>query len=136
MKEILAESLDIAVEELGIVAEKTYEGEQYQIWKLSDSEYDVLASVSEEDWKNEYGMWRYSEGSVLDGQVVSLTVKGKELIGFGDTMYDYGITEHKDLLSYLCDELGVSQPRNVAAVVVDLADMNEMTVSDLFNTYE
>lgn len=44
--------------------------------------------------------------------------------------------EYSNLLEYFCDELGASQPRNVCALAVDLAQMNNMKMSELFQNYQ
>jgi hypothetical protein len=43
---------------------------------------------------------------------------------------------YDNLTTYMCDELGASQPRNVCALAVDLARANGMTMAKLFETYE
>lgn len=38
-------------------------------------------------------------------------------------------------IAYLCDEIGASTEKNVCACTVDLAQQNNMTLSELFKKY-
>lgn len=66
MKEILGAELDKAFEELNINATKTYEAknirykyqEIYQVWELSDDDFELICNMVEEDWKDNWGWWR------------------------------------------------------------------------------
>lgn len=44
----------------------------------------------------------------------------------------YHERKYPDLLTYLCDEIGASQPKNVCALATDLAKYNNMTMGKLF----
>ena len=140
MREILAENLDLAIKELGIVAQKTYQGNLYQVWEMVDSEYEKLMFVPEEDWKDEYGMWRGSEGSIMGNNLMDFKVNDKSLVGWerhtDDEDEDFCQREYKTLLDYLCDEIGASTPKNVCALSVDLAKINHMSMGELFVTYQ
>lgn len=48
----------------------------------------------------------------------------------------WGERKYNTLSDYLCDEIGVSQPKNVCALSVDLAKYNNVTMGELFTRYE
>ena len=43
--------------------------------------------------------------------------------------------QHEDILSYFCEEFGVSTEHNVCALVTDIAKYNNMTVAEVFKNY-
>ncbi len=60
MIEILGGDLDLAFKELNINAIKTYQGEskfyyKFQVWELNEDDFEKLCSISENDWKYEWG---------------------------------------------------------------------------------
>ncbi|MFS1518601.1 hypothetical protein V1503_19370 [Bacillus sp. SCS-151] len=152
MKEILAIKIDLAISKLGINAEKTYEGEDYQVWEMDETEYQRLCDVAEADWKDEYGMWRSSTGSTMGNDVTEYNINSQVMLAWdgegriqalkevgGNTNSDdycYGDREYFSLLEYLCEEVGCSAPRNVVALAVDLAKYNNMKMSELFKKYQ
>ena len=48
----------------------------------------------------------------------------------------FGKREYQTLSDYLCDEIGASQPRNICALTIDLANYNNVTLGELFTKYE
>lgn len=153
MIEILAENLEKAIEELDIQARKTYQGEDYQIWEMNETEHEKFCDISEDDWKEDYGMWRSSEGSIMslhdltefvinDRKILAWDGAGRieslEEVG-GDENHDdycYGERKYITLLEYLCEEIGASQPGNVCALAVDLAKYNNISMAELFRKYQ
>lgn len=154
-----------AFRELGIEAKRTYKGSDkpyYQVWELSKDDLKRLEYV--EEWKDEWGWWRYAKGSNMGTPFDFFTVNGKELIAWEDSYrrqdlmdewedesddekaaYHYSFREYEKamhsnnydkLTTYMCDELGCSAERNVCALAVDLARANGMTMAKLFETYE
>ena len=43
---------------------------------------------------------------------------------------------YESLSDYLCNCVGVSEPKNVCACAMDLAKYNDMTMAELFEKYE
>lgn len=43
--------------------------------------------------------------------------------------------EYQDIISYFNDEIGASTEKNVCALAIDLANINDMTLSELFKKY-
>lgn len=154
-----------AFRELGIEATRTYKGKEkphYQVWELSKDDLKKLECI--DDWNDEWGWWRFAKGSNQGTPFDFFTVNGRELIAWEDSYrdkdlldswedmpyeereeYHYSFREYKktmrshtydNLTTYMCDELGASQPRNVCALAVDLARANGMTMAKLFEVYE
>ncbi len=150
MIEILGGNLDVAFKELNIDAIKTYEGNTHlnsstQVWEVSDRDFERLCNIDEDDWEDEWGWWRSSVGSNIRNPLTIFKIKGQELIAWdGDNRIEEDKADDKylfereycNLLDYLCDEIGTSQPRNVCALTVDLAKINNMKLSELFIKYQ
>lgn len=93
---------------------------------MSDEEFEKLCPK---------GMWRSSECSNMGVPTDYLTVNGETLRCWNRKDEPYR-TVYELLLEYLCENIGVSQPRNVCALAVDLAKYNNMTMGELFTKYE
>lgn len=121
-------------------AEITYAGNRYEVWEVSDELFEKICNMSEEEFVDiagENAWWRQSYGSNLGSPDAEFEVNGKELIGWDSPIYNSKIgKEYNDLSEYLCDCIGVSQPRNVCACAMDLAKYNDMSMGELFNKYE
>lgn len=156
MKEILGGDLERAFVDLNIIAKKTYEGstlldDKTQVWELSDEDHIILCNMSEGDWKDEWGWWRSAVGSNMCNPISRFNVNHHYIQAWdGQGRLDL-LEENKsvkpderyweerkydNLLQYLGSEIGASQPRNVCALVVDLAAINNMTIGELFNKYQ
>jgi hypothetical protein len=148
MKEILGAELDKAFEELNLYGKKTYElknkhcdyCEIYQVWELPDEDYDKLCSISDKDWKEDWGWWRGASGSNMGFVNKRYNINNhyiKAWDGYKRENNDYPwCRQYKNLLQYFCDEIGASTEKNVCAVAVDLARQNGMTMSELFRKYQ
>lgn len=149
MKEILGAELDNVFKELGINAKKTYEiknkpwefCEDYQVWELSNEDFEKLCALSEQDWKDAWGWWRSAEGSNMGGVSYSYNIN-KHYIHAWDGIYRknhkdyYQDRKYDSLLQYFCNEIGASTERNVCAVAIDLARQNNITMGELFRKYQ
>lgn len=157
MKEIIGGKLELAFRELGITALKTYEGntnldDKTQVWELDDTSFEKLCQINDSDWKDEWGWWRSADGSNVRNPLSRFNINkhyikawdgGERLDELkevnGNTShpdYCYQDRKYKDLLEYFCDEIGASQPRNVCALAVDLARINNIKLSELFSKYQ
>ena len=147
MKEILGGKLDKAFSDLKITAIKTYEcknirykyQEVYQVWELSDEDFNGLCDIKEEDWKDDWGWWRSAEGSNMFGNCKRYTINNHHILawdGNSREKYDWMNRKYDSLLSYYCEEHGVSTEKNVCALSVDLAKINNMKMSELFAKYQ
>lgn len=150
MKEILGGNLEQAFERLDIDAHMTYMGRTIldgntQVWEVGDEDFKRLCDVDEDDWKKDWGWWRSAEGSNMCNPLENFIIKGQEIIAWDGTGRLEAEEEGEDwwykreyscLLEYFCEELGASQPRNVCALAVDLARINNMKMSELFQKYQ
>lgn len=151
MKEILGGELDKAFEELGMNAKKAYETKGYQVWKISDEDFEKICSMKKEDWKDNWGWWRSVEGSNMGSVNARYNINHRyiqawdgysrvELIEESKTLQIsdryWNERKYNDLLEYFCDEIGASQPKNVCALAFDLAAQNNMTMAELFTKYQ
>lgn len=107
-------------------ADITYAGNRYEVWEVSDDLFEKMCNMSEEEFveiAGEDAWWRQSYGSNLGYPEETTIVNGDEI-------------EYENLSEYLCECIGVSQPRNVCACAMDLAKYNDMTMGELFEEYE
>ena len=144
MKEILGNNLEQFFDNK-INGNCTYKDNRYEVWEISDEMFDIMCDMSEElfvELAGEDAWWRSAEGSVLGVPDVKVYVNGHEMIGWAGELWEDEDEEDEfeiyasNLSNYLCDVFGVSQPRNVCALAVDLAKYNNMTMSELFTKYE
>lgn len=149
MKEILGAELDKAFEELNINATKTYEAknirykyqEIYQVWELSDDDFELICNMVEEDWKDNWGWWRSAEGSNMCSEIHRYNINNHYIKAWdGATRErndkDCWPREYDYLTEYMCDEIGASMEKNVCALAVDLARINNITMGELFTKYQ
>jgi hypothetical protein len=163
--EILGGSgLHKAFKELGIKATRTYrrrEKPHYEVWELSKDDLKKLEYTDE--WKDEWGWWRFAKGSNMCTPFDFFQVNHKELIAWDGPQredlrddwedepdeekatYHYSFKAYQEehyphsydnLLEYMCNELGASMADNICALAVDLARANGMTMAKLFEIYE
>lgn len=157
MKEILGDNLEkfLLSRNCEDVAARTYKGKEYEVWSISDKEFEELCNMTEEEYEHicrdlglvdkDFDMinawWRYSEGSNLKNwDSYIFNINGQFMHGL--------LNEHRiqndgwfqdtysSLTEYLCEHVGCSLSRNICAVAMDLAKMNGMTMGKLFEVYE
>ncbi len=166
MKEILAENLQPLFDNSDLSGKCTYRGKFYEVWEVSDKDFETLCSISDEDFEKlcPEGMWRSAVGSNMGGcPDVQYEIKDNKLFAWdGNKRSDYeteceecsdkkngicagneqdfeecfGKRKYNGLLEYLCEEIGASQSKNVCALAVDLARYNNLTLGELFTKYE
>lgn len=173
MKEILAGAgFERAVDELKIKAKCTYSESPtkllargaYHVWEVEDESFDFLTKLTEEDWKDEWGWWRYAEGTNIDDSPELTTqINSKDItVWINDFKLEEDINEqieeckedeveydvdrieasiisekkYHTLTEYCIREWGASMERNVCAITVGLAKLNGMTLSQLWNKYQ
>ena len=143
MKEILGNNLEQFFN-TDINGKCTYKGREYEVWEVSNKVFNAMCDMSEEEFEKlagKYAWWRSAKGSTLGIPDTTVYINGHEILVWGRMPWDYD-EEDKDeiyashLTNYLCDVIGVSQPRNVCALAVDLAKYNNMTLGELFTKYE
>lgn len=144
MKEILGKDLKHffnIVDKPQKEAKVTYDGNQYEVWEISDELFTKMCDITEEqlvELAGEDAWWRSSDGSVLDSsKIIDFNVNKKQLRGWGTLNYKTKQdVEYKSLTDYLCNCIGVSLPKNICACAMDLAKFNDMTMGKLFSIYE
>ena len=156
--EILGNSkLSRAFSDLKISATLVYQGKELCVWAVSEKDFNTLCDYPKNKWKEEWGWWRYSPGSIISDYPTHLfTVNGKPMIGYYDqerlndyaelwaedgemtvkeAEEDYFSRTYKGIRSYLCDVIGASTEKNVCAIAMDIATLNGLTFGELFWTY-
>lgn len=138
-------------------ADITYAGNRYEVWEVSDSLFERMCNMTEEEFvklAGEYAWWRQSDGSNLGTPNATYTIKGHYLRVWElrDRLewcgncecddeesciecMDYS-REFSSLTEYLCDEVGASTEKNVCACAMDIAKYNNMTMGKLFSKFE
>lgn len=144
MKEILGNNLEQFFN-AEINGKRTYKGNRYEVWEVSDEVFNIMCEMSEEKFvelSGEYAWWRSAEGSNKGIPDTTVYINGHEILAWvgkpweDDDEYDKFEIHASCLTNYLCDVVGASQPRNVCALAVDLAKYNNMTMGELFTKYE
>lgn len=144
MKEILGDNLkqffDV-VDKSCDNAEITYAGNDYEIWQVSDSLFEKMCNIEEDEFyriAGEDAWWRYSDGSNLKtvSNVADFIVNGKLMLGFDSRISEKAGSSYKNLTEYLCECVGASLPKNVCACAVDIAKFNGITMGELFDVYQ
>jgi hypothetical protein len=134
-----------------------------QVWELDESEFEKLNSVEESQWKSSWGWWREGARSNFSYPKVDIIVNGEDIIGWYDEhkmelyIEDYACDyahlcgedaheklqedffdslEFPDLLTYFCDHLGISTEGRVCALATQLAEINGITMGELFRKYQ
>lgn len=142
MKEILAENLQPFFDNSNLKGKCTYQGEQYEVWEVSDKTFEIMCDMDEDKFARlcPDGMWRSAEGSNMGAPNTIIHVGENKILGWYSPWDEDSEEELEiyasNLTKYFCYYLGVSQPRNVCALAVDLAKYNHMTLGELFNKYE
>lgn len=138
-----------------------FEVSREEFFKMCDGyrdEYDFKIEGDESPcWKDSWGWWRYAQGCNLDGvePTIYADINGNLLkVWYSrDAMSDFiadwdednepvenliedWIADHskyKDIFEYCSDMWGISTERNITAVAVGLAKLNNMSLSTLFS---
>jgi len=132
------------------------------VYELTDKQFKILNNDTYNEMEME-GAWRYAKGSNCGSADWTFLVNGKKMSGFEPrdleeyeemlkeeqnrifeergTLIDIDdielpVNEYDHLLQYICDEVGASTEKNVTAVAVSLARGNDMTLGELFKTYQ
>ena len=164
MIEILGgDGIEYTFDDLNIKAKRTYESHYYEVWEMPEEEFKKLIAVTEEEWQDNYGWYRYADGSIMGPADTVFMVNKREMFAWDGikrlylsdewknedevekTAFYHSFTEYErfhmprkyhKLTEYLLKEHGVSTEKNVCALAVDLAKANKMTLAELFKTYE
>ena len=153
--QIIGGNLDLAFEELNILAVKKFEAEQeyggsIQVWELSNEELSKLNSVADDNWKFEYGWWRNGGTNCENDEQIEFVVNGEKMIGFKNEHSWYHsddyleeldegeepeLPEYSTFFDWFTEYYGLSKLENVAYFVHSLAEINELTKAEFFEKY-
>lgn len=141
--EILTGKMDDFFKRNNIKAEKEWEGvpynSVYQVWKLDKNNYNKLDNTDDNKY-NDCEWWQYAESSNKSIPTKEYIINNKSIIAWDSPNREdldyYNDREYANLLEYFCYEVGASLEENIIALSVDLAKYNNMTVGELFNTYQ
>lgn len=169
MIEILTgRGFDKAVSDLGLAATRTYErnikspfDEPYEVWEILNDDFDLLCSIPEENWHEDWGWWRHSTGSIMHTPNQVYEINGFRIIAWdgidrdsfklnyckncedrlsgdckaekADIAFCCGERKYDNLFVYFECELGLTAYRNTCALAMDLAKYNNMKLSDLLH---
>lgn len=125
-------------------AEREFKGNKYAVWRLHKKDLKKLDKIPEEQWKDNWSWWRFSEGSIFDDSpTYYFNVNGHFFIGFEksdfvpeDSNSEYQkMKEYENLSDYLCNCIGATAEKNVCALLISLAKKNYMSMAELLETY-
>ena len=141
--EIIGQNLDQYFQnESENIAHCTYKGKDLEVWNVCESMFGFMNEQTEEDFFNEAGedaWWRQADGSILGRPSDKSIVNGHEITlwDLNEALFHYrDLHETYDsLLDYIYDHVGATSPKNVCAILVDLAKFNNITVGELCNKY-
>ena len=137
--------------------------EAFNVFEISEEEFTKMDNYEDEDgihiegeehpiWKDTWGWWRYSGGCVLEDRepVTIININNHALNAWYSIdplscyeddedpkkALDEWIEDHTNyhnLFDYCSDMWGVSTEKNITAVAVGLAKLNNMSLATLFS---
>lgn len=162
MVQILGHDLADAIRDLNIEAELKYTTPttgkferlpKFEVWEMSQETFEAFCNVDDDDWKDEYGWWRYGERSSEDFSATYI-VNGHEMIGFPPEEHamdfpsenadgeendedeeESGPASYSHFLQYLDYNQGMSTERNIAITAISLAKANGLTLAEFMTKY-
>lgn len=157
--QILGHDLADAIRDLKIEAELKYTTPttgkferlpKFEVWEMQQETFETLCNVDDDDWKDEYGWWRYGERASENFSGLNI-VNGHEMIAFPPEEHAMDFpSEHADgeekeeesgpesythFLQYLDYNQGMSTEKNVAITAISLAKANELTLAEFMTKY-
>lgn len=140
--EILGFGLEKAFSELGVVAQKKYQGGRFEVWELSNADYQRICSVPDEDWKEDWGWWR-SGRCILEGNPLhEYCVHGEKMLGWLDEERekeedsDYIGCPYSTFTDWLIFCWGLGTEKNIACFATSLAKHNGLTLAEFMQKYQ
>lgn len=138
MKEILTWGAEVPTQfaRLNIAPVLAYRGSGIvpSVYEFTNEQFAVLDADPGENWEGRDSGWRYAKGSNLSSDIRRVRINHHYLYGF--VKWGKSCGPYDTLLEYICDSIGASQPRNVAAVTADLANLNGLSLGKLFLRYQ
>lgn len=151
-------SIENAFKENGVDAAMTYKfcgngcREDFTVWEIEETDMKRLAAIDDGGWPDHWGWWWHASGSNMGAPNAEYVINRHTLLAWDDdrtnwcsgcTATDcegtdedldecYSRREFPDLLTYFSGEIGATRPRNVAALAMDMAKYNNMSMAELF----
>lgn len=154
--EILGDELEEFFEEKGYGTLK-YKGPDFEVWELSETEYDKLCQTTDDEWNNcHWGWWRYGHSIYEGTSLYRYRVNGEIMLGYidydklallnsdllednefeeFDTSY-FTNREYKDFREWACEVMGHSTETNIACLATSLAKENGVTLAGFMEIYQ
>lgn len=143
MREILAGELDEILTKHGIIAKKTYEAPtiesiKTQVWEIEEDEFQKLLLVAEKEVENtdKWIAWGgFPERRSCDAR---FNINHHYLKAWDNEDRDDGWypRKYENLFNYFDEELRMSKPSSICQLAIDLAESNNMKLSELFSKYQ
>ena len=143
MVEILGNNLSVAIQELNVMAKRTFNSDEYEVWEMEEIERLKLNATTEEEWKENYGWFRYGDGANVT-PCKTVKINGIEVIGYenerfkeafedeGFEGYEEFVHSYRGLTQHFEETCGATTCENVTAVSIEMARHNDMTLGELF----
>lgn len=132
-KEILTFAEETGLKTLRMTFEN--KNTDFNVFEISEEEFEVMDSYPDEDWKEEWGWWRYSEGCVLEYKFPTniIVINDSALMAWYDDVIeqDYYHDYYDNLFEYCLNVWHCSTEHNITAIAVGLAKLNNMSLADL-----
>lgn len=138
MVEIIGQNLKKYFAHDGELAICTYSGKELEVWEIEESLFGYMLEQSEDDFFAEAGdnaWWRQADGSILGNPFAQAVINNYALYVWHLDNRGWRM-RYDNLLEYLTDHIGATSPKNVCAIITDLARYNEMKISDLMIKYQ
>lgn len=133
------DEIEQAFKDLGVCYNTTYFYENkdkelsFGVYEISEDDFlNKLDSISEENWKDEWGWWRWSEGSNMGSVDKRFVINGHNINAWNEGI---SICRYDNLIDYLYNHVNISTETNICNLTVDLAKQNGLTLGELFNKY-
>lgn len=135
----------------------------FQVWALDKDSFERICNIEQENWKEDWDWWRWSNGSNLGAVNSDFIINDISIVGWigrnRESFFDdiclqcsnyldgscssaeqdvnecYHPRKYLDMLDYLENEIGATSLANVCAVCIDLARQNGLSLSELLEKY-
>lgn len=147
--QILGYDLSAAMRDLKVDATLKYTSKKemnfspvpkFEVWEMSEGTFEAFCNIDDDDWKDDYGWWRYGERASEDFSAIYI-VNGHEMIGYpnesweNDEDKELGPDSYEDFLEYLDLNQGLSTEKNIAITAISLSKANNMTLAEFMEKY-
>lgn len=139
-KEILGHNMGLFFRNADIGADCTYieksalkDGLQLEVWEMNREDFQRMCDIPEDEFAKMSvwdSWWRSADGCILGEPDSMIKINGHSVKAWMGKIAKR--KKYPNLLTYFCDALGASQPRNICALAVDMAKYNKMSMAEIF----